>query len=111
MLVVLPPPRGGEGEVGAGWGYSLAGCMGVSYPCQAGWATPHQAEWGYPPLADWMGVPLPVIKHTPVKTVPSRGTTYAGGNNIFASVMPQCNHCRGVRAKETNLNDRTDHTE
>ena len=34
----------------------------------------------------WDGdeVPLSVDRHTPVKTVPSRRTTYVGGKNLFS---------------------------
>ena len=60
-----------------------------------GWGTPSWPGWGTSsPLLDLTGVPPPrrdqgpvtwvppgVDRHTPLKTVPSRRTTYAGANN------------------------------
>ena len=55
---------------------------GMGYPTPSsrpGWGTP-------PPTQTWDGVPPPptnVNRQTPVKTVPSRRTTYAGGNDTL----------------------------
>ena len=45
---------------------------------------PRKSETRYPPPKIWDQVPPPrnVNKQTPVKTVPSRHTTYAGGNKL-----------------------------
>ena len=63
-------------------------CPRLGYPPVQGWGTPPVQGWGtphprlgYPPSKAGSGTP-PVDRHRQVsKTLPSRRTTYAGGNN------------------------------
>ena len=59
-----------------GWGVPHLRSEGGTPPPDLGWGTPHTVQiWtGYSPPPD-------VNRQTPVKTVPSRHTTYAGGKN------------------------------
>ena len=72
-----PPGRGVPGQVhppgGGTWSGTPGGCPGTppgGYPVR------------YPPRGGYPDPPSPPVdRQTPVKTVPSRRTTYAGGNN------------------------------
>ena len=94
----VPPPSSRPGQ-GTPYHPDLAGVPPIQtwleYPPtpDQGWGTPLQTwtgyyptpdlRWGTPPHhPDLDGVPPPrnVNRQTPVKTVPSRNTTYAGGN-------------------------------
>ena len=67
--------------------------MGYPPLSDLGWGTPHQTWLGYPPspttIQTWTGYPPPttVNRQTPVKTVSSRRTTYAGGDFWFIEMM------------------------
>ena len=58
----------------------------IGYPPEMGypwtWGTPPDLRWSTPPYPDlrWGTPPRNVNRQTPVKTVPSCHTTYAGGN-------------------------------
>ena len=71
------PPRGGTwtppGGV-PGLRYPPGGVPGLRYPPRGGYPDFGTPRGGYPD-------PPPVDRQTPVKTVPSRRTTYAGGKN------------------------------
>ena len=46
------------------------------------WGTPQKGHGTSGSIMGWRwGTPIDVDRHTPVKTVPSRRTTYAGGKN------------------------------
>ena len=92
------PPRGVSGQVPPGSGYPPGGVPsqvppgGVpgQVPPRGGPGTPQGYPVRYPPGGTRSGTPPgegtrtppppPVDRQTPVKTVPSRRTTYAGGN-------------------------------
>ena len=66
------PTLAGGGGTYLGWGGTYLG-QGGYLPWLGGGGVPTLAEVGtHPPGVD---------RQTPVKTVPSRRTTYAGGNN------------------------------
>ena len=57
---------------------------GVPPPSRPGWGTPHHPDLDVvPPDLEWSTPPTNVNRQTPVKTVSSSRTTYAGGKNLL----------------------------